>query len=92
MGWEVSFQKLITTIRSKEISTLIKAQLIGSFCSFIWSCAPFIVVMVSFTVFILLDDTNNLDPNKAFVSLALFNIIRNPLNLIPLIVQGLVQV
>jgi len=50
------------------------------------------VALVAFATFIFMDDKNNLDPNTAFVSLALFNMLRQPLNFIPRIIQGLTQV
>lgn len=54
--------------------------------------APFMVGVVAFATFILMDENNNLDPNTAFVSLTLFNMLRQPLNFIPRIIQGLTQV
>lgn len=53
---------------------------------------PFMVGLVAFATFILMDEKNNLDSNTAFVSLTLFNMLRQPLNFIPRIIQGLTQV
>lgn len=92
MGWEVSFQNIIKKIRAKEITNLIRASLLSTVSGFTWSCAPLVVAVVSFGTFILMDEKNNLDPNTAFVSLTLFNMLRFPLNFIPYIITGLIQV
>lgn len=39
-----------------------------------------------------MNENNDLDPNTAFVSLTLFNMLRQPLNSLPRIIQGLTQV
>nr|QNH67946.1 ATP-binding cassette transporter subfamily C member 1 X7 [Brachionus plicatilis] len=90
-GWEVSFEKIVKKLRTNELANLIKAALLSTLSGFTWSCAPFVVAAVSFLVYILIDPNNNLDPNTAFVSLTLFNMLRFPLNFLPYIIQGLVQ-
>lgn len=50
------------------------------------------LTIVSFTTYLFLDEKNNLDPSKAFVSLALFNMIRLPLFMLPMVISSLVQV
>jgi ABC-type bacteriocin/lantibiotic exporter with double-glycine peptidase domain len=90
-GWELSFQKMVEKIRKKEIKTLIQSSLISAASSLYWACAPVIVAGVAFGTFLLIDKNNNLDPNTAFVSLTLFNMLRFPLNILPNIINGLVQ-
>jgi hypothetical protein len=59
---------------------------------FVWSCAPFLVALVSFTTFVLVDPVNNiLDSQIAFVSLTLFNTLRGPLFLLPFGIASLIQ-
>lgn len=48
--------------------------------------------MSTFTVYVLSDENNVLDAQKAFVSLALFNILRFPLNMLPMVISSIVQV
>lgn len=36
MGWEVSFEKLIKSIRGKELANLIKSSLLSALSSFTW--------------------------------------------------------
>jgi ABC-type multidrug transport system fused ATPase/permease subunit len=78
-AWEESFEKVISGIRSDEINILTKMGYLSAGSSFIWSSAPFIVSLVSFACYVLVDENNVLDAEKAFVSLSLFNILRFPL-------------
>lgn len=50
------------------------------------------VALSTFTVYVLSDEHNVLDAQKAFVSLALFNILRFPLNMLPMVISSMVQV
>lgn len=50
------------------------------------------VALSTFTVYVLIDKNNILDAQKAFVSLALFNILRFPLNMLPMVISSMVQV
>jgi len=91
-GWEKSFQSLVNGLRKVEIRTLIKSALLSTVTALTWAFVPFIVACTSFAVYLLMDKSNNLDPSKAFVSLTLFNMLRMPLNQLPHIIQGLIQV
>lgn len=50
------------------------------------------VALSTFAVYVLVDEHNILDAQKAFVSLALFNILRFPLNMLPMVISSMVQV
>lgn len=50
------------------------------------------VSLVTFAVYILSDEKNVLDAEKAFVSLSLFNILRFPLSMLPMLISNIVQV
>lgn len=50
------------------------------------------VALSTFSVYVLIDEKNVLDAQKAFVSLALFNILRFPLNMLPMVISSMVQV
>jgi ABC-type multidrug transport system fused ATPase/permease subunit len=91
-GWEVSFQEMVKKIRGKELTNLVKAAFLSTGTSFTWAMAPISIAVVAFGTYIFVSDSNNLDPSTAFVSLTLFNMLRFPLNIIPFIIQGLVQV
>ena len=74
--------------RKTEESALIKAAYLNAFTSFLWTSAPFLVALASFATFVLVDENNVLDANTAFVSLTLFNLLRVPLNILPMLVSN----
>ncbi|XP_068990931.1 multidrug resistance-associated protein 1 isoform X8 [Neodiprion pinetum] len=90
-AWEPSFEQQILKIRNKEIQVLKEAAYLNAGTSFIWSCAPFLVSLVSFATFVLSNEENVLDSTKAFVSLSLFNILRFPLSMLPMMISNMVQ-
>ena len=90
-GWEPSCEKRVGEVRDKEINILKNMAYLSSFTSFIWSCAPFVVSLVTFATYVLVDENNVLDSQKAFVSLSLFNILRFPLSMLPMMIASLVQ-
>ena len=47
---------------------------------------------MTFAVYVMVDENNILDAEKAFVSLALFNILRFPLSMVPQVISNIVQV
>jgi ATP-binding cassette subfamily C (CFTR/MRP) protein 1 len=49
------------------------------------------ILQASFTTYVLSDPNNVLDANTAFVSLTLFNLLRIPLNILPMLIVFLVQ-
>lgn len=90
-GWELSFKDIVLGIRKKELDFLKKIGLLGVATSFTWTCAPLIVSIVSFASFVLLDENNVLDATTAFVSLALFNILRFPMTVLPGIISAIIN-
>ena len=47
---------------------------------------------MSFATYVLIDENNRLDSTTAFVSLSLFNILRFPLSVLPMMIGNIVQV
>ncbi|KAL1139319.1 hypothetical protein AAG570_006305 [Ranatra chinensis] len=90
-AWEPSFEKQVLKIRDKEMQVLKEAAYFNATTSFIWACAPFLVSLVTFAVYVLSDENNVLDSKKAFVSLSLFNILRFPLSMLPMMITNTVQ-
>jgi len=90
-AWEPSFEQQILKIRNKEIVVLKQAAYLNASTSFLWSCAPFLVSLVTFATFVLSDPNNILDSKTAFVSLSLFNILRFPLAMLPMLISSMVQ-
>lgn len=90
-AWEPSFSYQLLRIRDNEIKSLKKAAYMNAFTTFLWTCAPFLVALASFTVYVLIDEANVLDAQTAFVSLTYFNLLRAPLNLIPMLIVYVIQ-
>ncbi|XP_032672071.1 multidrug resistance-associated protein 1 isoform X3 [Odontomachus brunneus] len=90
-AWEPSFEQQILKIRTKEIQVLKEAAYLNAGTSFIWSCAPFLVSLVSFATYVLIDEKNVLNSTTAFVSLSLFNVLRFPLSMLPMMISNIVQ-
>uniref|UniRef100_A0A3B3IJ80 Multidrug resistance-associated protein 1 n=1 Tax=Oryzias latipes TaxID=8090 RepID=A0A3B3IJ80_ORYLA len=90
-AWEMAFKEKVSQIRENELKVLKKAAYLGAVSTFTWVCAPFLVALSTFSVYVLIDDQNVLDAEKAFVSLALFNILRFPLNMLPMVISSMVQ-
>ncbi|POI35376.1 hypothetical protein CIB84_000873, partial [Bambusicola thoracicus] len=49
------------------------------------------VALSTFAVYVKVNKNNILDAQKAFVSLALFNILRFPLNILPMVISSIVE-
>ncbi|KAF6767994.1 hypothetical protein AHF37_07865 [Paragonimus kellicotti] len=77
-AWEPSFITEVNRLRQKEVHYLRRFAYLQS-VSFLWTCAPFLVALSTFGVFVMVSDQNILDAQKAFLSLTLFNILRFPL-------------
>jgi ATP-binding cassette, subfamily C (CFTR/MRP), member 1 len=92
MGWESAFKTLVNKIRNVEINYLIKSGIMGCFGNFTWDSSPFLVSAFSFGIYISLSKENNLYPDVAFVSLSLFEIIKFPLTVLPMVINGTIQV
>ncbi|KAL7850070.1 hypothetical protein SRHO_G00194190 [Serrasalmus rhombeus] len=90
-AWELAFRDKVSAIRESELRVLKKAAYLGAISTFTWVCSPFLVALSTFAVYVLVDEHNVLDAQKAFVSLALFNILRFPLNMLPMVISSMVQ-
>ncbi len=89
-AWEPAFEAQVTRIRDGEVAVLKESAVVGAVAMFVWTCAPVVVAIVTFAVFVL-GGGGDLDAERAFVSLAYFNIMRVPLNLLPMMLVSLVQ-
>lgn len=91
-AWEHSFEDKILGIRDKEIQTLKGQAHITAGTFFFWTSIPFLVSLVSFATYVMVDENNILDANTAFVSLSLFNILRAPLMILPMMITSVIQI
>ncbi|XP_050416421.2 multidrug resistance-associated protein 1-like [Patella vulgata] len=90
-AWELSFQEKILAIRDQELTILRKSAYLNAVGTFAWTCAPYLVTLATFATYVLSSDDHYLDAQKAFVSLSLFNILRMPINLLPMIIPYCIQ-
>uniref|UniRef100_A0A4X2LSV0 ATP binding cassette subfamily C member 3 n=1 Tax=Vombatus ursinus TaxID=29139 RepID=A0A4X2LSV0_VOMUR len=86
-AWELSFSQMIEKIRQGELQVLRKMAFLNAVSTFTW----FSVSLITFAVYVSVDDKNILDAQKAFVSLSLFNILKFPLNALPQVISILTQ-
>jgi multidrug resistance-associated protein (MRP) len=95
-AWENHFIEAVFGIRRDELKVLRSSAFLGAFASFTFMCAPFLVAVVTFGTFVLVN-LNNHDPDgqltseRAFVALSLFNILRFPLVMLPFVVSSSVE-
>lgn len=89
-GWEKAFMTNILKVRDRELNNLKTINYFGCALQCLWFCAPFLVSFVTFAIYVLIDESNVLTPEKAFVSLALFNILRFPLSMLPNLVTSII--
>lgn len=82
-GWESSFLKRLEEIRGREISAIQVVLAIRNGIMAISLSLPIFASMLSFITYSL--SSHALDPAKVFSSLALFNGLRMPLNMLPLV-------
>ncbi|ULT79398.1 hypothetical protein L3Y34_010197 [Caenorhabditis briggsae] len=91
-SWEKSMEKMILDVREKEIRVLKKLSYLNAATTLSWACAPFLVAVLTFGLYVLWDPENNiLTPQITFVALALFNILRFPLAVFAMVFSQAVQ-
>ncbi|XP_064519063.1 ATP-binding cassette sub-family C member 2 [Pseudopipra pipra] len=90
-AWEPSFEKRVNDIRAHELKDLLKFSYLQSISVFVFTCAPFLVSLASFAVYVMVDENNILDAQKAFTAISLFNVLRFPMAMLPMVLSSLVQ-
>ena len=88
-GWESAFLERIGQIRRREIHGIQILLIIRSAINACSMSLPIFASMLSFVTFSL--SKHQLDPAPIFSSLALFNSLRMPLNLLPLVIGQVVD-
>lgn len=89
-AWENSFISSLFGFRSKELQCLKQILNLDSVQTFLWQCSPFVVACVTFAVYVYSDPSNVLDAEKAFVSISLFNLLKFPLTMLPMLVTNII--
>ncbi|XP_070288640.1 ATP-binding cassette sub-family C member 2 [Myotis yumanensis] len=90
-AWEPSFRNQVNDIRKKELKNLLTFGQMQSMIMFLLYSTPILVSVVTFSVYVLVDSNNILDAKKAFTSITLFNILRFPLGMFPMMISSLLQ-
>ncbi|KAK7499875.1 hypothetical protein BaRGS_00008966 [Batillaria attramentaria] len=90
-AWEPSFESKITEIRNDETKVLLQIAYLNILMFVCWNIAPFLVTLATFATFVESSPENHLDARRAFVTLALFNMLRVPLALLSTIISMSVQ-
>ncbi|ELK35658.1 Canalicular multispecific organic anion transporter 1 [Myotis davidii] len=90
-AWEPSFKNQVNDIRKKELKNLLTFGQMQSMIMFLLYLTPVLVSVVTFSVYVLVDSNNILDAKKAFTSITLFNILRFPLGMFPMMISSLLQ-
>lgn len=90
-AWEPSFQESIEKVRSKELQIIKHAAIANAYVFLLWNMVPFLVTLVSFISFVFIDENNKIDANTVFVALSLFNILRTPMTMFPMMITQLMQ-
>ncbi|XP_065643858.1 multidrug resistance-associated protein 1-like isoform X2 [Hydra vulgaris] len=88
-SWENSFIAKVMNFRNDEVKLIKKAMFLQATHSFVLTLVPILVSLSTFTVYVLLG--NNLDAEKAFVAVSLFNIMKFPLFSLPLVIANIAQ-
>jgi ABC-type multidrug transport system fused ATPase/permease subunit len=88
-AWETQWIDRALDAREKEMKWMVKARANSVLFTFLWTLAPVLVSLVSFAVFVA--SGHKLDVATAFTALALFGMIRQPLNVIPTYVVQILQ-
>ncbi|KAM4599398.1 ATP-binding cassette sub-family C member 2-like [Fundulus diaphanus] len=90
-AWEPSFRTQVEDIRGEELKVMRKFAYLSSVSTFISNCAPALVSLATFAVFVAVSSDNILTAEKAFTSISLFNILRSPLSMLPMLIASIVQ-
>ncbi|KAF7297333.1 ABC bile acid [Mycena indigotica] len=88
-AWEKRWVDRVFAARNIELGWLVQARVNGIGFLGLWTLTPILVSVISFTTFVLLG--NELTVGKAFTAIALFGMIRQPLNIIPTFVVQILQ-
>ncbi|CAF1159240.1 unnamed protein product, partial [Adineta steineri] len=90
-AWEMAFIHSITRIRDKELGYIRQKAIVTAISNIIWTFTPILVGIATFAAYILSSNENILTADKAFVSLALFHLLRGPLNQFPNVITSVID-
>ncbi|KAG0213872.1 hypothetical protein BGX28_003296 [Mortierella sp. GBA30] len=89
-AWEKNIQKKIMEVRDQELRRFVRLYIINTFFTLLWFGSPILVTVMSFTSYTKLEHKQLTAP-VAFTSMAIFIILRQPLNILPGMVTDLLE-
>ncbi|KAH0631882.1 hypothetical protein JD844_019776 [Phrynosoma platyrhinos] len=90
-AWEKTFVSRVLRIRTQELQALKMSQFLFSASLTSFQSSTFLISFIMFTVYTLTDKRNILNAQKAFVSLALINILNTAHSFLPFSINSVVQ-
>ncbi|KAG0293961.1 hypothetical protein BGZ96_002011 [Linnemannia gamsii] len=81
-AWEKKIQTKIMEVRDQELRRFVRLYIINTFFTLLWFTSPILVTVMSFTSYTKLEH-KELSSHVAFTSMAIFFILRAPLNMLP---------
>eukprot|EP00898_Chlorokybus_atmophyticus_P006293 jgi/Chlat1/6665/Chrsp49S06158 len=88
-AWEQPFQQRISQLRDKELKEVRTTVFLEAFDMMFYSLSPVLVAVATFTVFTM--QGNPLTAAVAFPALALFNLLRFPMSILPYQINQFIQ-
>ncbi|XP_020669780.3 ATP-binding cassette sub-family C member 6 isoform X1 [Pogona vitticeps] len=90
-GWEKNFMDTMLGIRTQELQALKKSQFLFSASLTSFHSSTFLISFIMFAVYTLADSRNILNAQKAFISLALVNILNTAHSFLPFSINAVMQ-
>ncbi|KAG6908992.1 hypothetical protein DXG01_002481 [Tephrocybe rancida] len=88
-AWEGKWVERVMEMREEEMRWMVKARVNSVAFSLLWTSAPILISIISFFVYTM--QGNELTISTAFTAIALFNMVRAPLNVIPTWIVRILQ-
>lgn len=89
-GWEDEFALRIQHMRDQELAQLKRYAILNQATTILWGAVPLLVALASFATYTTVMD-KELTAAKAFTSLALFNVLRFPMSMLPMVINNLIE-
>ncbi|KAI1319615.1 hypothetical protein EDD11_003608 [Mortierella claussenii] len=88
--WETNIQRKIMEVRDQELRRFVRLYIVSTLFNLLWFGSPILVTVMAFTSFTKLEH-KELTPPIAFSSMAIFILLRNPLNILPQMLTDLLE-
>ncbi|KAF9915542.1 hypothetical protein BX616_005921 [Lobosporangium transversale] len=88
--WENNIHRKIMEVRDQELRRFVRLYIINTLFTLLWFGSPILVTVMAFTSYTKLEH-KELTPRVAFTSMAIFILLRGPLNILPGMVTDLLE-